>query len=403
MARQRGGDYITKREGVYYLKPTIQHPFECVCRRCNVIPNDKRRAKPVTHQMLQRSPYPDNRGESIAAAWTLKRRTEARLAEAAAAVMTPPVTEMSLAQICELYFAMNPRKVGAATIERDKISARNVCRLVSPLVSPDAINEPVAVRYRNTREREGARPRTILNELSFLRMVLTFGHAWQSDTGMRAMKLASVPDVGSWDSPGVALSVDEVGSLLEVADERDRSLIAVGVTTMLRRLPLLGLRSEWVDRGKRWLSVPPEWQKKGHAKRRYGLEVPVSAWTVDALPAVENGLLWPSPATGKPLTSPTRILMSLAHRARVRDFSMHDLRTTGATWLRTAKVDELTVSILLGQRCSIDAQSGTFSPEGRNVTRGYTKVIESTLRDAVAMFDEVRKQIARKASGLRLA
>ena len=403
MGRRKGGDYVTGQPGAYLVKPTIEHPAECVCARCSVIPREERLAKPVTHRMLRQSPHPDSRLKSTLYAWQLKREIEEELRSAVEAAAPPPPEEMSLAQICELYFAMNPRKVSEATIERDRISARNVCRLVSPLVSPDAINEPVAVRYRNAREKEGARPRTILNELSFLRMVLKFGHAWQSDTGMRAMKLASVPDVGSWDSPGVALSVDEFASLLEVASDRDRGLLVTGVTTLLRRRPLLGLRAEWVDRGKRWLSVPPEWQKKGHAKRRYGLEVPVSAWTVDSLPDVAIGLLWPSKDTGEPLTSPTRILMSLSIRAKVRDFSMHDLRTTGATWLQTAGVDELAIAILLGHRSAIDAESGTFSPEGRNVTRGYTKVIESTLREAVAVFDETRKQIARKASGLRLA
>lgn len=400
MARRRTSEYVTGPRGAYLVQPTIVHPLVCVCHRCRMFPEKNRAAKPVTHRVQRKSLFPDDVGKSVLYAHELKRQLEMALTVAAEPA---PQASMSLAGVCELYFDQNPRKVSEATIERDRINARNLNRLITQLLSPDAIDEPTAVRYRNAREKEGARPRTILGELSFLRMVLKFGHAWQRETGMMGVRLASIPDVGAWESPGVALSVDEFAALLSVAGERECGILVTGVTTMLRRKPLLGLCGEWIDRGRRWLSVPAEVQKKGHARRRYGLEAPLSAWTVDCLPAEEIGLLWPSPATGKALTGPSRILMALRIRSGVREFSLHDLRTTGATWLREAGVDELVIAILLGHRSTFDAERGTFSPEGRNVTQGYTKVLEPRLREAVAVFDEVRKTIARKASALRLA
>lgn len=141
--------------------------------------------------------------------------------------------------------------------------------------------------------------------------------------------------------------------------------------------------------------MPAEFMKKGRAKRRYPLEVPVAQWTVDELRGAStvNGYFWSNSRTGMPIGRLFQILDPLAKRAKVRAFSLHDLRTTGATWLRQAKVDELVIAILLGHRSTFDAASETFHARGSNVTRGYTKLFESTLREAVAVFDEVRARL----------
>ena len=77
------------------------------------------------------------------------------------------------------------------------------------------------------------------------------------------------------------------------------------------------------------------------------------------------------------------------------DFSCHDLRTTGATWLAEAHVDELVISILLGHRSQFDSSRGTHHFGGRNVTRGYTKVFVEALREAVAVLDDIRPRVER--------
>ncbi|HJQ36222.1 MAG TPA: hypothetical protein VKB93_03695 [Thermoanaerobaculia bacterium] len=66
---------------------------------------------------------------------------------------------LTLADVCELYFTHNPRKVSAATITRDRISANNLCRIIPSELRPDEIDEPAVIHYRNAREQEGARPR----------------------------------------------------------------------------------------------------------------------------------------------------------------------------------------------------------------------------------------------------
>lgn len=302
---------------------------------------------------------------------------------------------MPLAEICHLYFAQNPRKVSTATLVRDRISANNLCRLIPITLRPDEIDEPAVVDYRNKRETEGARPRTILNEMSFLRMVLHFGLSWRRVTGMQNVAFLQVPDVGEWDHPGVALSVDEFAEVLRVISPINRRRFIFGVTTMIRRTPLLGLRDEWINRESQWLSIPREFMKKGRSKHRSPLHVPLSGWALDQvndLSRNDRGLLWPNTRTGKAMTWIDHIFTEASKKIGV-EFSCHDLRTTGATWLAEAHVDELVISILLGHRSQFDSSRGTHHFHGRNVTRGYTKVFVEALREAVAVFDDIRLRV----------
>jgi integrase len=304
-------------------------------------------------------------------------------------------TGMSLGAICELYFAQNPRKVSATTIARDQVSAKNLCRLLSGGLRPDEIDEPAAIHYRNTREAEGARPRTILGELSFLKMVLQFGMSWRRVTGMRMISFVSVPDVGEWDSPGVALSLDEFREVLRVISPMNRRRFIFAVTTMIRRTPLFGLQGDWIDLESNWLSIPREFMKKGRARHRSALHIPLSKWAVDQVRDLQPntaGYLWPNPKTERPLTWIDHIFSEASRRIGV-DFSCHDLRTTGATWLAEAHVDELVISILLGHRAQFDSARGTHHFHGRNVTRGYTKVFTDALREAVDVFDQIRRRV----------
>ena len=304
---------------------------------------------------------------------------------------------MTLREVCELYFSHNPRKVSAATIARDRISANNLCRLLATDLRPDEIDEPAVIHYRNEREAEGARPRTILDEMSFLKMVLQFGMSWRRLTGMRSIGFLAVPDVGEWDHPGVALSVDEFREALTAVSPINRRRFIFGVTTMIRRTPLLRLQDEWIDREGNWLAVPREYMKKGRAKHRSPLHVPLSRWALDQVRDLSpnaDGYLWPNEQTGKPMTWIDHVFEAASKKIGI-DFSCHDLRTTGATWLAEAHVDELVISILLGHRSQFDASRGTHHFHGRNVTRGYTKVFTEALREAVAVFDHIRTRVER--------
>ena len=390
-------DFVAGAAPPYKIQPTIDHPAYCVCPRHRDLPIGQR-AIAESVRVLRKSIYPGDRRMSAVYALDVKRTLERELQEAAR--IAQPSKRMTLREICDLYFEMNPKKVSAATTTRDRLNAGNVCRVVAAIAPdswPDEIDEPIAVRYRNLREKEGVAPRTILNELSFLKMVLAFGLRWRRETGVESVRLAELPDVGEAEPTAVALTVEEVGRILAIARKRERLMIISGVTTMLRRRPLMSLQRPWINFERRWLSVPSEFMKKGRAKRRAALETPICEWTATELAAAETRgeYFWPNARTGEPIGRVFQILNPLAARAGVREFSMHDLRTTGATWLREAGVDELVVAILLGHRSSFDQANETFHPRGSNVTRGYTKLFEPTLRAAVATFDELRARLTR--------
>ncbi len=385
--------FVTGKKGRFQIQAPVEHPAWCLCEKCVSLPLEER-ATPHTYRIRRRSPFPDNRTETARYAREVVQKEEQRLRS----LLDEPeaLRPMTLAEIAALYFKENPRMVSAATIERDRINSRNLCRLVPIERLPDSIDEPVAVHYRNARLAEGARPRTVLNELSFLRGLLQFGLAWQSVTGMRGVRFLKVPDVGEWDSDGVALSRAEFRAVLGVVSDINRRRMIFGLTTMLRRTPLLALKQKWIDQERRWLSVPADMMKKGRARRRSPLEVPISDWALEQvrdLESNENGYLWATPATGKPLTRVHDIFADCVEESGVRPFSCHDLRTTGATWLRDAGVDELIIAILLGHRSTFDPVSASFHAPGANVTRQYTRIYEAALREAVAVFDRIRQEI----------
>lgn len=330
---------------------------------------------------------------ALAHAWAADevRRLEDERAARAAKIAT---RRMTLAEVYQLYCVENPRLVGAATMKRDAVSYATLGRhLDLEKILPEDVTQPVAVRYRNarrqdkTRSKEAPRWRTIRNELDLLRRLATFAFRWQSETGATALRFTEMPELEEDDSLQVALTREEVGAILRYARGRNRRILIYGICTMLRKTPLLAHRNEWVDASRLWLDVPADLMKKGRSKRRRALSVPICA---TALAQIGDGasLSWPNEGTGRPLTWLDDYLVALADSAHVRRFSLHDLRTTGATWLKNAGVDRLVIKALMGH-----------SMKTGDVTDLYTKVLEGLMREAVAVFDEAFAEITSAAAG----
>jgi len=390
---RNSSSYVTGKRGSFEIQAPIEHPAWCPCAKCSALPESER-PLPHTFRIRRASKYPNSKKDSATYARDLIAQEETRLRELVEAQGRPSV--LTLDGLIETYFELNPRKVSAETIERDRISARNLVRIIGKKTLPEKIDEPIALRYRKTREDEGARPRTILNELVFLLGILKKGVEWESITGMTRLRLHKVPDVGDWESDGVALTRAEFKKVLAAVSPMDRRRMIVGVATMLRRTPLFGFKKEWVDFDTAWLYVPAEVMKKGRAKRRYPLHVPIAQWALEQvrdLEPNEEGYVWPSQQTGGVLTRVHDIFVDAVETSGVRPFSCHDLRTTGATWLRDAGVDELVIALLLGHRSTFDPVAGSFHAPSTNVTRSYTRVYETALREAVAVFDAIRAEI----------
>jgi integrase len=421
--RRSDPDFVVGTAPPYKIQPAIVHPRWCLCPRCSALTDDERyklacrKICCITKDLADRemvvrvqriSPFPSSRPKSAAAAIALKAKLEAELA---ATMASSPVTpaSMPLPEIAELYFSQNPRNVGPETLKRERISAANVIRvlaIVAPDVAADEISEPQAVALRNHRDRvDEAADRTIGGELAWLKMILEFGFRWQSETGMSGVKLLDLPEVGDEQRDGVALTTDEFRAVLEVASPIWRRRLITAATTLIRRTPLLAYQAAWTNLERAWLSVPPAWMKKGRAKKRYPLEVPMSKWAIAQLSGLtpNNGFWWPNIVTGKPTTRVAAVFAAINARVSiVRDgepirLRLHDFRDTGISWLRNAGVDEVTVGILSGHRSTFDPGAEQHSMRGANVTRDYTKLYAATLREAVKVQDEIRRQVERPA------
>jgi integrase len=298
----------------------------------------------------------------------------------------PKAVKKTLLEAWEIYKAENPDKVQPATITRNEINAKNVKafleekRLLDLL--PEDVDIVLATRYRNWREdrEEKVSPRTIWNELAWLKQLCNFAYAWQSATGSDAVRLVKLPYLEMPENDGVALTEDEFGRVLEKVQDRDREIMTAGVTTRLRRRNLLGLRGEWFDRGERWLHIPAPFMK-GVRGAKKPLSVPVATWTLDIVGERASGLLWPSEKTGDAMVWYEHVLTKAIAQSGVRPFSLHDLRTTGNSWLDRAGVDKMTRRVLMGH-----------STKTGDVTDLYTKKFVEQLREGVAVYDEIRKR-----------
>jgi integrase len=324
------------------------------------------------------------RARNVAAGWATVKRAEL--------LGKPTPRKMTLRQVFELMKAVNPDDVSEATWTRNEIHIRNLTRLPAnePLgsVAPDMIDGRLAATYRNERI-ETAAGRTVAGELTFLVRLLRFGYEEAaSKTGMTAIRLTTTPKVRLDEQEMVALTVDQFFKVLAATMKMERGgditrrRLIFGVTTLLRKTPLMGLRAEWFDLDDPWLDVPASAQKGRRGERR-PLSIPLCGWAVEQLPRhlPRIGLIWPNPDTEKPTGNVTHTLQKLAREARVPEFSLHDLRATGNTWLANEGVDERIRKYLMGH------------VGGGDVIDRYTKITAETqkqIRDAVAVFDQIR-------------
>jgi integrase len=293
----------------------------------------------------------------------------------------PAPKKKTLLETWELYKEMNPDKVTEATITRSDICARNVKEFLESQrilsVLPEDVDIVLATKYRNWREKDDVSPRTLWNELTWLKQMASFAFQWQSSTGAESLRLIRLPYVEMPENDGVALTEEEFGRLLEKIAPRDQEILAAGVTTRVRKNNLLGLRGEWFDRPERWLHIPKD-QMKGTRGKKRPLSVPVATWTLDVVADKGAGLLWPNERTGTAMGWYEHVLEKAIAQAHVRPFSLHDLRTTGNSWLDRAGVDKLTRKVLMGH-----------SPKA-DVTDLYTKKFVDQLRGAVEVYDQIR-------------
>lgn len=295
-------------------------------------------------------------------------------------------TKRTLKQVFALMKDLNPSRVSDSTILKWEVDFENLSSHIDvDQLVPDDVTLAVMTRYRNARLSDEKVPRaqTILNEMSFLRQLIRFALDFADETGATVIRVNKLPVVESDASRKVALSIDEFRAIYGAAAERDRDILWTGVSTLLRKSNLLGLDASWLDFSRAWLHIDRTLLKGGRRKNRRDLDVPIAEATKATLDRYgkRTGLLWPNERTGLALTWYEHVLEDLATRTGVRPFSLHDLRDTGISWLSAAKVSDLVIKRLAGH-----AETG-------DVTHSYIQIFEPELREAVAVFDDIRIKV----------
>lgn len=211
------------------------------------------------------------------------------------------------------------------------------------------------------------------------------------------------------ETPGRALSVEELGSMLEAAKGyRYYPLYLAAVATGMRSGELLGLKWEDVDlvaglvHVRRALKKPGRNPKFGDvktSKSRRVLRIPLDL--ADALRArraeyerereffgpryTDRGLVFAT-LYGNPIgrTDADRYLRRILEVAKVPRVRFHDLRHSHATYLLLAGVDLKTVQAQLGHAqasTTLDIYSHVLAAMQTRATAGINEVLEAARRD----------------------
>lgn len=323
-----------------------------------------------------RAPHdePTDRGKLAAELWApeavriaIERSRERKAAEA-----------VTLGRIFDLFYEKNPNEVGPATWDRNEEMLAALLAFFGDR-DPATIDDAAALNYRNHRQRQGRRNRTVMNELVFLQQLLRFGYRHRAETGMSELALFGLPMIRREAPRGIALTLDEIERVLEAEldhhTDRFRRMFLLGITTMLRYEPLRGFRLEWIDRSTGWMRVPAE-AMKGRAGEKRELHVPLCQVALGQVPDEPAGYAFRN-YRGNPPKWPWGSVKTLTRPGSgIRYFSAHDLRRTGITILEEAGISKSAIRRLIGHA-------------GGDVTDGYVRVRDQRLVDAVRVFDEL--------------
>jgi len=253
---------------------------------------------------------------------------------------TPPGKD-TFAELAVRYLKhQTPRLTESEYVRQEGI----VEKLLKPFFTGKvaAIRRPDVQRYMTER---GAKvgPATVRKEMNVLKHMLGLAVEWEIIPWSPAIKV-KMPQAPAgrvrYAQP------TELRALMEVSPEWLRPIIAVGVSTGMRRSEILKLRWLDVDMGHNRILLP-------QTKNGEGRIVYLNKGAGAALRALPFGP--ETKATDKlfPDLKPAKVSMAF-HRAcqdtGLLDFRFHDLRHSAASWLRMQGADIHTVALLLGHK-----------------------------------------------------
>jgi len=153
------------------------------------------------------------------------------------------------------------------------------------------------------------------------------------------------------------LSKEECQKLIEECDKHLRPIVITALNTGMRRSEILTLRwAENVDLNYNFILLEQPMTKNGERR-----EIPINSTLQETLTELFRGTkerprridipwVFYDPSTGRPYQNVKRSFASACRRAKIKDFTFHDLRHTFASHLVMSGVDLTTVKELLGHK-----------------------------------------------------
>lgn len=248
--------------------------------------------------------------------------------------------EYTLNNACGKYYKEHSKDL--ASEETDYYLAKQLVKFMGKNILLSEITDQTIIDYIEQREKTVSN-KTIKEELGHLGKVLDRARDyWNANVFNFVRKKYRLPQK---DHRVRFLSDDELKRLFEIMDQRLRDIVLIALYTGLRRGNILRLRVEDIDLKNNTIRVYTKSKLKG-GKLNYVQIIPYLKEILERLikEAVDGYLItW----KGKPIKRIDTSFNKAVKRAKIQDFTFHDLRHTTATMVYKATRDIYVVKEVL--------------------------------------------------------
>lgn len=251
---------------------------------------------------------------------------------------TPPGDE-TFGEVADRYLRYQKARLSPRGYAREECIRRlHLARFDSLKLS--SIRKIDLQSYLTERVTQKASPYSVRKELVFLTHMFRLAVEWEiiPFTPAQGLKAPKLP-------PGRVryLQPTELKALLEGCKSGLREIVALAVSTGMRRGEIMGLRYLDVDLSNRRILLPQT--KNGDSRVVYLNNM--AMMVLESMPTGNPGDLIFSNWTAAQVTMK---FGRVVRRLKIENFRFHDLRHTAASWMRMAGADIHTVAELLGHR-----------------------------------------------------
>jgi integrase len=238
--------------------------------------------------------------------------------------------------------------------------------------------------YRDRRRREKTRRKrppaaaTLDREVELLKRILNYAVASNEIpfNPLAGVKLLREPNVRR-----VVLDQQRFDELVEHAEEGLRPILVEGYETGMRLEEILGLRRDQVDLKEGVIELAPQDTKTGKARTVFLTDRALAA--IESQPLSMSGYVFTNPRTGTRWRDIRKMFNKAKNAAGMPELWFHDLRRSFATEARRRGIPESVVMQMTGHKTTA-------------IFRRYNIIERQDLREAVALFQRKRSQVAEK-------